>query len=70
MPIAKRPKISIGLPPYERSYLGVAAPVVGVDDQAGGDGGAQDEREEEGGDQEGPAAEGRANRACYSHRSS
>ena len=35
--------------------LGVAAPVVGVDDEAGEDGRAQHDREEEGGEEEGPA---------------
>ena len=35
--------------------LGVAAPVVGVDHEAGEDGRAQHDREEEGGEEEGPA---------------
>lgn len=35
--------------------LGVAAPIVGVDDEAGDDGGAEHDREEEGREEEGPA---------------
>ena len=35
--------------------LGIAAPVVGVDDEAGDDGGAEHNREEEGREEEGPA---------------